>query len=466
MPEEQVGVKAGGPPSGPATGGAPPEGETESWDFKEMEERMEEEAPVKEGAPPRHGLPPPARAPPPQPAPPPAAVRREPPVTPPQRPPLPGPPLPQSALRTPQFAPVPPPPALPPVPLSTKRARAMKNSTVALMGLGVFDIIVSVTSLFPAGLGLLSLVPTFVNLGVLLGLAVYALSLLPATMDELTLYEGGNMKLVLGGVVVILVVPFHETYNLFAVGYYAPPWNFFNYILLVLGTYFVTKGILRSRERGASFGVWAAGLVVLILAPVHNLIDGLVPGFLLSVWYLDTTLALFAAVLFGAGFALLSIREKQSARLESVMADVKQFGEYNRLPEALDRCDEAIAIAHDLYSHLLEPDETGAQRQVRLPPAYWEPWVRKSLILARSRRVSKALALLDMLLEIDGSNPHVWFAKGEILAGAERHAEAVYSYDQSIRLEPANALFRQKREAAAEIAKKAANQPEESPKAA
>jgi tetratricopeptide (TPR) repeat protein len=103
--------------------------------------------------------------------------------------------------------------------------------------------------------------------------------------------------------------------------------------------------------------------------------------------------------------------------------------------QAVAQYDSAINMAHTLFSHLIfNPDAPYAQ--VRVPPAYSEPWFRKGRLLAKMKRTKKAIAIFEMILEMDPQNQVALLNEAELLSETGEHEAALRTVDRVLAIVP------------------------------
>ncbi len=399
---------------------------------------------------------------PPEPAPPPApsAPRQEPPANiPPQAPP-PAPKQAPSAPSGPPAGPAPrplslPPPAQPkpaPVPrvplksMSPDQRRAareifMKQGLYILAVLGGADLLVWMVPLLWTNF-IVNLSMCIANIAVTGFVLLKALAHSGASSNELSSYEKRNVSRVLLGLLLIFIVPFHEVVGFFPFGYtgtfssYGPLVGMINPGLMLLGAALVAYYTQQSRERLGYFMIWRNGAIILIFPPLFALLQLFVPFLIYPEW--------FHATLGTVGFTVMVIaliikgqREKQFAELDNAMRWGDEYAARGQTKEALAQYDAAINMAHTLFSHLIfNPDAPYAQ--VRVPPAYSEPWFRKGRLLARLKRTKKALAIFDMILEMDPQNQVALLNAAELHSDSGEHDAALRAVDRVLSIVPSH----------------------------
>ncbi|MEM4728942.1 MAG: tetratricopeptide repeat protein [Thermoplasmata archaeon] len=384
---------------------------------------------------------PPGERVPPAPIPPAGPAPRPPP------PPVPAPP-PQTLARP---APAPPPaktvPVVPPVPRPPDEKRAARERFMVLgseilIGLGIADVVVwAVPQLWT---------DFYINLGMCLANLVIILYVLgraqahySAGSSEMSDYERKRVDRTLIGLFIFLLVPIHEVLNIFPLGYYSPSWTTYgpagliNPMIMLIGLMVVAWGIQGSRERMGYFGIWRNGTIILVLPPIFALVQLFAPVLIAPEWF-HQTVGLTGGAVMGIAFLVKSQRNKQFEELERALSWGDAYAARGQLNEALQQYDAAINVAHTLFSHLIyNPDNPYAQ--VRVPPAYSEPWFRKGRLLARLgdyRSRKKALAIFDMILEMDPANLTALLTEAEILTDMGEFDAAVRACNRALAIAP------------------------------
>jgi len=130
-----------------------------------------------------------------------------------------------------------------------------------------------------------------------------------------------------------------------------------------------------------------------------------------------------------------------------------------QLEPAIVQYDMAINMAHTLFSHLIfNPDSP--YLSVRVPPAYSEPWFRKGRALVRLRRHKKALAIFEMIIEMDPSNQIALLNASEVMTDMGDFAGALTAVDRVLKTVPGHPDALRMRVAIAAAARNAAEEQE------
>jgi len=137
----------------------------------------------------------------------------------------------------------------------------------------------------------------------------------------------------------------------------------------------------------------------------------------------------------GIAFVLKNQRDKQFSEMENAMRWGDELAARGQLEQAIVQYDSAINMAHTLYSHLIfNPDSP--YLSVRVPPAYSEPWFRKGRALARLQRHKKALAIFDMIVEMDPINQIALLNEAEIMTEMGDFPGALGAVDRVLKIVP------------------------------
>jgi tetratricopeptide (TPR) repeat protein len=132
--------------------------------------------------------------------------------------------------------------------------------------------------------------------------------------------------------------------------------------------------------------------------------------------------------------ALRKMRAGQYETLEREVTVGQKALEAKQFEQSLAHFDRAVTIAHSLYSDkLFKTTRSGARA---LPPDYYLPWIGKATALALSGKGTKALTILEIILEVDPTNADLWLNKGEVLMAVGRPAEAYIAFEQAQRIAP------------------------------
>jgi len=444
------GPAAEGPPAGAPQ--APPE----------QEDIVVEEEPAPAPAPPR----PPGMT---------VAVPEMPPGRPPPQPGPPGPaPFPSRAappVSRPMFGargrpPAPPKPSLRSLPPEQRRAlreKLMEKAFWYLIPLGLVDIIVWAVPLLWTNL-IVNLAMCFANIAVIGLLLLKAQPHMDIGRAEMSSFEKKRAAGVMWGLLVIMLVPIHEVLNLYPLGYYSPSWSTYGWLglvnpgLMLLGAMLAAFNIQGSRERMGYFAIWRNGVLLLLLAPLFALIQIAAPVLVYPEWF-HQTVGLIGGTVLVIGLMLKRQRDRQFAELETAMRWGDEFSARGQLEQAIVQYDTAINMAHTLFSHLIfNPDSP--YLSVRVPPAYSEPWFRKGRTLVRLGRHKKALAIFEMIIEMDPANQIALLNAAEVMADMGDFSGALGATDRVLRIVAGHPDALKLRDSIAEQARRAAEERE------
>jgi hypothetical protein len=332
-----------------------------------------------------------------------------------------------------------------------------------LVVLGLADVVVWAVPLLWADLWV-NLGMCFANLVVIGWILLIAQPHLDVGRAEMSEYERKRASNVLWGLMIILIVPIHEVLGLFPLGYYSPSWSSYgplglvNPVIMLLGAMIAASNIQRSRERMGYFAIWRNGVLVLVWAPIFALIQVAVPILYYPEWF-HQTVGLIGGTVMGIAFVLKSQRDKQFSELEMAMRWGDEMAARGQLDQAIAQYDAAINMAHTLDSHLIfNPDSP--YLSVRVPPAYSEPWFRKGRALVRLHRHKKALAIFDMIIEMDPTNQIALLNASEVMTEMGDFRGALAAVDRVLGIVPGHPDALKMRNAIAVAARNAADEAE------
>jgi tetratricopeptide (TPR) repeat protein len=204
------------------------------------------------------------------------------------------------------------------------------------------------------------------------------------------------------------------------------------YIFVGGGMLSILYGLSGSKEKGSFYRIYMFGIYGIVLATIPMALPAMGEVLASTFWWSATF------ILVSVGFLLMAImvrqmRADQYAQLDSVL----QAFVSHRYDEAQKFYSEAITLTHTLYSDQVfsgrNPRERGG---TQIPKEYFRPWIGKAKCLALTGKLRKALAIYELMLEVDPDNPTVWFDRGRILVAEKRYAEAYISFDRAVRLDP------------------------------
>jgi hypothetical protein len=323
----------------------------------------------------------------------------------------------------------------------TLRENFMKQGLYILAGLGAASLVVWLVPLFWTNLivNLSMVIASFAFVGYVL---VTAQRHIAASAGELSEYERKRGSRVLLGLFVIFIVPFHEVVGLYPLGYtgtwgtYGPLVGMINPVLMLLGALLVAFNVQQSRERLGYFVIWRNGALLLIFPPIFGLVQLGLPVLAYPEWF-HATLGMVGGTVMMIALVIKGQREKQFSELENAMKWGDEYAARGQPEQAVAQYDSAINMAHTLFSHLIfNPDSPYAQ--VRVPPAYSEPWFRKGRLLAKMKRTKKALAIFDMIIEMDPQNQVALLNAAELLSESGEHEAALRTVDRVLALVPSH----------------------------
>ncbi len=242
-------------------------------------------------------------------------------------------------------------------------------------------------------------------------------------------------------------------YN-FGIVFQASNMHWIFYIIVGSGSLAILYGLAGSKERGSFFQIYMFGVYGIIVATVPMAFTFFGDLLASSFWWTASFLMI------SVGFILMAImvrqmRADQYQQLDKVLERADKAFANRRFDEAQKHYSEAITLTHTLYADVVfsgrNPRERGG---TSIPQEYFRPWIGKAKCLALTGKLRKALAIYDLMLEVDPDNAPVWFDRGRILVAEKRYAEAYISFDRSIKLDPNLDIAKEKRAEVLEVIRK------------
>jgi FtsH-binding integral membrane protein len=258
----------------------------------------------------------------------------------------------------------------------------------------------------------------------------------------------------LGGILLWLV-PIVGSFGYYiGIVFQASDMHWIFYIIVGTGAFCILYGLSGSKERGSFYQIFMFG--------VYGIVLGTIP-MAFSVWG-DVLASSFwwsgSFTMISIGFILMAImvrqmRADQYQQLDNVLAKADKAFTNRRFDEAQRYYSQAITLTHTLYSDIVfsgrNPRERGG---TTIPQEYFRPWIGKAKCLALTGKLRKALAIYDLMLEVDPDNAPVWFDRGRILVAEKRYAEAYISFDRAVKLDPTLDVAKEKRTEVLDVIRK------------
>jgi len=304
-----------------------------------------------------------------------------------------------------------------------------------------------------------------IMMGILIFLALYTAKLAEKSPDKTTLIEEHNISRANQGVLALLLIFVIQVLGIHRVipgvpdpGSYNSGWSVLYIALALPGIVLLVKGLYAIREKLSYFKLWRFGLWILVLGPATGALDALsplamAPGLTIlnfQFFFAYSVSALFIVVVFLA-FSL----KKRLGDMYKALEDQTKRGEdlfkAGRYKEAMDSFDLAIDEGHELFSQYFYDPDSPRATSVRLPSQYGIPWLRKGDIMVQLRKPRKAIAIYDVILELDPRNEVVWNRKGEVLLAMGKFQDAIICFDQALSAVPTYSKAAQNKAKAAQM---------------
>jgi hypothetical protein len=364
---------------------------------------------------------------------------------------------------------VPPKPAKPATPIDykVKRETVMSKFTMYIvilglvnyaLGFGIGKIMVALKFGARAFLG--NVLLNIIVMGILIGIGVYASRMSDKSSDKTTPVESKNLGRVYGGIGIMLIIFLIQVFGVHRAvpgipdpGNYNSEWSILYVLILLPGIVLMIKGLYGIREKHSYYKIWKNGIWLLLLAPMTGAIDSMSPAvmeygrILNNQSYFSFSVSAMFMIMAVLAFMLKGYLGDQYRSLDEETKRGEDLFKAGRYREAMQRFDNAIDIGHDLFSqYFYDPDTP--RIQVRLPAQYGIPWLRKGDVLIQMNRPRKAIAIYDVILELDPKNEVVWNRKGEVLLSMGKFDDAIRCFDSALAAVPTYAKATQNKQKA------------------
>jgi tetratricopeptide (TPR) repeat protein len=218
------------------------------------------------------------------------------------------------------------------------------------------------------------------------------------------------------GVVLMLLVPVHEAYDVArsAPGDY--PFTGLNLLLLATGMGSCLVALQFMRTRDGYFAAWLLGAMSIFLVAFHEQV-GILPSDSYEAY--DRTLALIGVLFSFLPLSVYLWREKEFFTIWSNLRTADSAMRKGNFVSALKHAEVALA-----YSN-----------QAALSGRFAMPWSMKGDALYAMKEYTKARSHYDIALEIDPEDSISWCHLGNIYAFEGKRALALSAYDRALKID-------------------------------
>ncbi len=282
------------------------------------------------------------------------------------------------------------------------------KDTVSIVGLLV---------LAASGIGLAASGPSIGGLAVVLSVLV-VVGFIMMILGSRGFDERDAMWLTLfgAGVVLMLLVPVHEAYNVArsAPGDY--PFTGLNLLLLATGMGSCLVSLQFMRTRDGYFASWLLGAMAIFLVAFHEQV-GILPSDTYEAY--DRTLALIGVLFSFLPLSVYLWREKEYFTIWSNLRTADSAMRKGNFVSALRHAEVALARSN----------------QAGLSGKFATPWSMKGDALYAMREYTKARSHYDIALEVDPEDSVSWCHLGNIYMFEGKRALALSAYDRALKID-------------------------------
>jgi tetratricopeptide (TPR) repeat protein len=222
------------------------------------------------------------------------------------------------------------------------------------------------------------------------------------------------------GVVLMVLVPTHEAFDVARAAPGDYPFTGLNLFLLVTGMTASLVSLMFMNTRDGQLGAWLMGAMAIFLVSFHEQVGVLSSG---TYEMYDRGLALIGITFSFLPLVIFLWREKELMSLWSKVKAATHMMASGDYKDALGQADAALQISSD----------AALSRKFALP------WSIKADAYYAMKQYWKARSHYDIALEIDPEDSVSWCHIGNIYAFEGKRALALSSYDRAIKTDPDNA---------------------------
>ncbi len=258
-----------------------------------------------------------------------------------------------------------------------------------------------------------------------------------STREPMSPAEASRLQYVSLGGFLLWLVPFVGSFGYyFGIVFQTSNMHWIFYVFVGGGMLSILYGLSGSKEKSSFYKIFMFGVYGILMATIPMALPAFGDLLASSFWWSATFILLSVGFIFMA-MMVRQMRADQYAQLDTVLVRADKAFASRRFDEAQKFYSEAITLTHTLYSDQVfsgrNPRDRGG---ASIPTEYFRPWIGKAKCLALTGKLRKALAIYELMLEVDPDNPTVWFDRGRILVAEKRYAEAYISFDRAVKLEP------------------------------
>ena len=257
------------------------------------------------------------------------------------------------------------------------------------------------------------------------------------TREPMSPAEASRLQYVSLGGFLLWLVPFVGSFGYsFGIVFQTSNMHWIFYVFVGGGMLSILYGLSGSKEKSSFYKIFMFGVYGILMATIPLALPAFGDVLASSFWWSATFILISVGFVFMA-MMVRQMRADQYAQLDTVLVRADKAFASRRFDEAQKFYSEAITLTHTLYSDQVfsgrNPRDRGGSS---IPTEYFRPWIGKAKCLALTGKLRKALAIYDLMLEVDPDNPTVWFDRGRILVAEKRYAEAYISFDRAVKLDP------------------------------
>ena len=231
--------------------------------------------------------------------------------------------------------------------------------------------------------------------------------------------EGLRLSLYATGLVLMVLVPVHEAFGLARSPESYYPWTLLNLVLLTSGMVLALVAIQSLDTRDGFVGAWLVGAMVIFLVAFHEQLGIVESG---NYSHYDRALALIGISFSFLPLVMYAWRERVYIFLWRRLRATNDLIAKGSYPEALKQVDGAIR----------QCSRVGIEDRFALP------WSLKADAHYRMKEYDKAMVHYETALKIDPKDSTSWCHLGNMYALQGKLEDALKAFDEALKIDPSN----------------------------
>jgi len=280
---------------------------------------------------------------------------------------------------------------------------------------------------------------------------VYSLLAVVQMSPALSGKELSTLALGYTGVLLVLAIPVHEAFGPYQTGFANLPWALGNEVLLIAGLGMGAIALASVKSLKSFLAIWMYGMLVMFLVPFHET-AGIMASGNYAPW--DHTLALIGITTAVVGaFGFLARKAQYDMMARRLIAGNRAFdkGEYENALKLYDRAYDLARLSGTLMDYdlvwsskantLVKLGRSAEalswyETSLRINDKDWVAWTNRGNCLVELGLVREGLESYDRALGENANHYDAWMAKAEVYVGKGDFEQADTCLIEAARSDP------------------------------